>query len=315
MNPVAAPPATHSDRARMRRAIVTVVLRAIIVYAVAQLVITAVLVFNFKSDRPIGETLRTQAFDSGGVEQVEFRSQDGLSLRGELLGGTRRGPVVVYGHGYRHMRREGDPLARELLTRGASILLFDFRGGGASQGSITTLGAVEERDVAGALRFLEGRGVSRSRIGYVGFSMGAAAGLNAATHLKGLGAVVLIAPYARLLDTFEKRTLHFSGLPLMPFFFPAVKLYAAIARVDPAACNPIDRIAELGSTPVMIVGGSRDWRAPIDELFEMRARCVGPCELIGIENADHYDLSRLPPEVLAPILSFLEAHLPKAPAR
>lgn len=315
MTGVETPPAEVRDPTRLRRAVTAVLLRAGVLYVIVQVVVVAATLFVFKVDRPITEPLRTLAFDSGGVEQVEFRSQDGLSLRGELLGGGRRGPVVLFGHGYRASRRQGDPLAAALLKRGASILQFDFRGSGSSQGSFTTLGALEERDVAGAIRFLEARGVSRPRIAYVGFSMGAAAGLLAARHLNGIGAVVLIAPYSRMIDTFEKRTRQFAGLPIRPFFSPAVALFGAITRTDPMDCAPIEHVADIGSTPTLLIGGSRDWRAPIEDLFEMRARALGPCELIGIENADHEDLARLPPEVLAPILNFLEAKLPKVSPR
>jgi dipeptidyl aminopeptidase/acylaminoacyl peptidase len=309
-------PAVLDRRRRIARAVFAVAWRVTAFYAAVQLVTAILLLTNFKRDDvPLPDPLRTVARKHGGFDRVEFFSADRVGLRGEILGGTQRGPVVVFGHGYRHRRRQGDELAKELLERGYSVCLFDFRGSGASDGAFTTAGALERRDVLGAVRYLEGQAIARHRIAYVGFSMGAAAGLLAAESLDGIAAAVLVAPYARMVETFEARTLRYSGLPLDPVFLPAMLLFGAATGVDPHDIAPIDHVAAFVKTPLLLIGGDRDWRAPVRDLVEMRRLAGGRPELLILEDADHHRLSRLDGAVCAPIVEFLLRHLPPRPVR
>jgi hypothetical protein len=103
---------------------------------------------------------------------------------------------VIIGHGYRDNRRRADPFVPELLAGGYGVLAFDFRGSGASAGRFTAVGAVEERDVRAAVRYLvEQQGVPPGRIAVMGLSMGASATALAAPALRSLGAVV--RPWAK----------------------------------------------------------------------------------------------------------------------
>lgn len=309
-------PIVLERRRRIARAVFAVAWRAAAFYALVQVVTAVLLLTNFRRDDvPLPESLRMVALRNGGFDRVEFYSADRVGLRGEILGGTQRGPIVVFGHGYRQRRRQGDELAKELLERGYSVCLFDFRGSGASDGAFTTAGALERRDVLGAIKYLEGQAIARHRIAYVGFSMGAAAGLLAAESLDGIAAVVSIAPYARMIDTFEARTLHFSGLPLRPTFSPAIALFRAATGVDPEDVAPIDHVAAFSKTPVLLIGGDRDWRAPVNDLREMKLVAANRPELLILEGEDHYSLSRVDPRVRAPVLEFLERHMPPRPAR
>jgi uncharacterized protein len=298
-------------RRGLLRAALGVFTRVAIAYAIVQVIVGLAIVINpNRNDAVLPDSLRQLAFERGGFERMEFYATDGVALRGELLGGSQRGPVVIFGHGYRMRRRGGDPLAADLLARNIGVLLFDFRGCGASSGGFTTAGALEDRDVAGAIRCLESRGIAKRRIGYVGYSMGAVAGVQAAKHLDGLAAAVFIAPYERMLDTFEARTLHFVGLPLQPTFTPALWVYRLATGVDPASVSPIEQIAAIKKTPILLLGGEVDWRSPVSSLESLRAAAGGRPELVILPRLDHLDLARLEPITRAPIVDFLEKHLP-----
>lgn len=308
--------ASADHRRRVGRAVLAVAIRVAVFYALVQVVTAIVLVTNFRrDDSPLPEVLRTIAHRHGGFDRVEFFSADRVGLRGEILGGTQRGPIVIFGHGYRQRRRQGDDLAAGLLERGYSVCLFDFRGSGASDGAFTTAGALEQRDVAGALRFLEGRGIAKRRIAYVGFSMGASAGILASETLDGIAAAVFVAPYAEMLDTFDARTRRFSGLALEPSFSPALVMFRMATGVDPSTIAPIDHIAGFMKTPVLLIGGDRDWRAPVADLSRMRSIAGDRPELIVIPGSDHYALSRIDDSVQAPIFEFLLRQLPPRPNR
>src|ERR671936_2186954 len=66
-------------------------------------------------------------------------------------------------------------VSRALVQHGYDVLTFDFRGHGESGGSVGSLGQWEARDVAGALAYLQGRGITEG--GAFALSMGAATGL------------------------------------------------------------------------------------------------------------------------------------------
>lgn len=276
--------------------------------------ILAVLTNHRRGEAAAPASLVRQAIAAGGMEQIEFHAGDGLRLRGDLLGDVRTRPVVVFGHGYRDWRRQGDPLATELLARGYAVLLFDFRGSGASDGAFTGAGAIEAPDVRAALAHLERtRGVPPERTAYVGFSMGAAAGLLAAPALARLAAVVLIAPYTCLEETFEVRTRAVAGLPLRPVFAPALLLFDALLDVRCTDVRPVDHAALLAGVPLLVLGAADDWRVPPAGLREIVRRAGAEAVLEVLETGGHFTLARLGPEVRRPIVAFLTERLPPVP--
>lgn len=304
-----APAAPAPRRSLVRRAARLLTFLFVVALLAEPALVLAILTNHKRGDAPPGQSLLAQALPLGGLEQVDFPTDRGrLVLRGDLIGSLDR-PVVVFGHGYRERRRQGDPLARLLLARGYSVLPFDFRGSGDSDGAFTAIGAREQEDVRAALRFLSSRGVTSERTAYVGFSMGAAAGLLAGDALSSLGAVVVVAPYNRLLETFETRTTRF-GLPLRPWFTPALRLFGWAQDVDPATVSPIDHVAAVSPAPLLILGARDDWRAPPAGLERLYEAAREPKQLEVLANGDHYHLSRFGAKVCAPIVRFLEEHVP-----
>jgi pimeloyl-ACP methyl ester carboxylesterase len=288
----------------------------VVLYVVVQVVAIAVLLIQPRRGEQLPpKALHALAIAAGGAERLSFVTRDGIQLAGELLGNPRRDPLVVFGHGYRCNRRMADTLALDLLDRGFAVLSFDFRGCGGSGGTITTAGALEGDDVVAVLDLLLARGISLERVAYVGFSMGAVAALEAGERIESLGALVLIAPYADMLVTFERRTRRFAGIPIEPLFTPALWLFTSLVGRSPSDVKPIDRIAELAAMPVLLIGGDRDWRSPLDELTAMRDRRAGGADFVLVHDAGHYDLASLPVSLRERILEWLERHLPPRPAR
>lgn len=82
---------------------------------------------------------------------MRFSSTDGIPLAGWYIDspGDR---VILLLHGRNGARDGGVNLkvANELAKRNYDVLMFDFRGHGASSGTDYSLGVLETRDVAGA---------------------------------------------------------------------------------------------------------------------------------------------------------------------
>jgi pimeloyl-ACP methyl ester carboxylesterase len=128
-------------------------------------------------------------------QEVTFATEDGLTLGGRLY----RPPVanglvpftppgksgVVLCHMYPADQTSWDTTARDLSAQGLTVLTFDFRGYGRSQGAkdIQYL----DRDVTAAVQFVRAAGVQELVL--IGASMGGTACLKAAAQLQTLSSV------------------------------------------------------------------------------------------------------------------------------
>jgi fermentation-respiration switch protein FrsA (DUF1100 family) len=109
-----------------------------------------------------------------GASDVVLRTEDGLELGAWYLPAKQAGaPAVLVASGNGGSRDLRASLARGLVGRGLSVLLFDYRGYGGNPGSPSEQGLA--RDVRAARRYLlEDAGVPPDRLLYFGESLGAA---------------------------------------------------------------------------------------------------------------------------------------------
>jgi alpha/beta superfamily hydrolase len=127
--------------------------------------------------------------------EVSFTSEDGLVLSGRLyrpwaeksflLFAPPGKSGVVLCHMYPSDQSSWDTEARVLSGQGLTVLTFDFRGYGKSQGSKDI--QLIDRDVTAAVGFLRDAGVQELVL--VGASMGGTAALKAAGQLQTLSSV------------------------------------------------------------------------------------------------------------------------------
>jgi len=140
-----------------------------------------------------------QSFDfeamSLKVEDVRFRSTDGLALTGWLLPGEPSRSPILLCHDLGQSKADLVDLAIELNGAGFPLLLFDFRGHGGSQAARSTLGLFEKRDILGAVDFLSERKAGPARFGIYAVGMGAHAAVLAAADRRSLSVLVLDGLY------------------------------------------------------------------------------------------------------------------------
>jgi uncharacterized protein len=118
---------------------------------------------------------------------VVFEASDGIRLNGWYAPGTN-GAAVVLVHGGGGDREGTIRHARMLAAAGYGVLLYDARGRGESAGHENAFGWRWDRDVHGAVSFLEAHGVRR--IGLLGISTGAEAVVTEASTDRRVRAVV-----------------------------------------------------------------------------------------------------------------------------
>ncbi|MDP7476391.1 MAG: tRNA U-34 5-methylaminomethyl-2-thiouridine biosynthesis protein, partial [Candidatus Woesearchaeota archaeon] len=89
-------------------------------------------------------------------EDVTFESSDGLKLKGWFIPSDKSNDTIIVMHGYPTNKADVLPFSMFLLKK-FNVFLFDFRSFGESEGSYTTAGYKEVKDLDGAVKYLKSR--------------------------------------------------------------------------------------------------------------------------------------------------------------
>lgn len=234
---------------------------------------------------------RTNSLDhppTGSFEQVTFPSTDGLWLSGWFLPAPGSGSTVILCHGFQTGRREMLPVALALRERGHHVLLFDFRGHGESQGRWSSCGALETRDLEGAVRYLRSRpDLEGTRIGVLGFSMGAAVAILAAARVTEIEAVVADSAFATLEEAVAATLCGGYHLPRYPVVELALWLAQRITGTRVDDVRPVDAIPHLAPRPILLIHGVEDKVVPLSEAYLLYEAAGEARELWTVPGADH----------------------------
>lgn len=239
-------------------------------------------------------------------EDVRFTTDDGVTLSGWLIPAARetRTAVIVL-HGFTGHRLAQLAALVPWIQKEHNVLLFDFRGHGRSDARSVTLGSHERRDVAAAVRFMEGRGLGPTAL--FGVSMGASTAIVAAPDLP-VAAVVADAPFAQLHHPVSNR-MRQVGYPLA-YVGGRLIVAGAALRTRSWLGDPIRAVKRLAPRALLVIASREDrlisWRQGV-ELF----RAAGePKELWVVEGAGHAEAHLAEPSAYRDrVLAFLERHL------
>jgi len=152
-------------------------------------------------------------------EDVEFKSTDGLTLRGWWFASpVPKGRAAVLVHGKDQNRTissfDSGRIARFLLANGYSVLVFDLRGHGESDGLRWGLGQFEPRDILGAIDLATKKaGVDKKHVAVIGESMGGGSVLMTVKADPDIGPVVVDSAYADARVLVGEVGPQYSGLP------------------------------------------------------------------------------------------------------
>src|SRR6266540_2486995 len=209
--------------------------------------VSAFLVYQYARARG---TWGTDEPPAGVAEEVTFASaEDDVNISGWFFASLQghAAPSIVLCHGVWTGRRECLPLALKFHQAGYNVLCFDFRAHGLSGGRYTSVGHHETNDVIGAVEYLAQRPeVDPERIGVIGFSMGAAATIQAAARC-----------------SFQLVT----RLPHAPVAGIAMRWAKWIVHVDASQMRPIDVIGRISPRPILITHGVVDEIVPIRHAY------------------------------------------------
>jgi uncharacterized protein len=239
-------------------------------------------------------------------EDVRFTTDDGVTLSGWLVPARRETrAAVILMHGFSWHRLGELAAFVPWLSEKYHVLQFDFRGHGASGDADITLGSDERRDVAAAVRLLEGRGLGPTAL--MGMSMGAAIAILAAPDLP-VAAVVADAPYATLQHPIANRMreMHYPLAGLGSRLIVA----AAGVRAGNRLLSPIERVADVSPRGLLLIGPQADELIDHHQVQDLYAAAQQPKELYVVPGAGHAEAYGLGgAEYRRRVLEFLARHL------
>jgi fermentation-respiration switch protein FrsA (DUF1100 family) len=246
-------------------------------------------------------------------ETVGFPSADGLQLEGWFIPPAPEGDgaTLIYVHGLGSHRGDLLEEAAMLAGHGYGALLFDLRGHGTSQGTVTTLGYAEVEDVRGAVAYLLARTqVNPDRIGLVGRSMGGAVAIRAAACVEEIRAVVAECAYASLEENIAEGMRAFIGLPPFPFAPLVIWFGERETGVHVRQVRPVDDVARIAPRAILFIHGERDGAIPVQNSLRLYQAARDPKALYVVPNAGHGGfLDAEPAEFERRVVEFLETYL------
>jgi len=230
------------------------------------------------------------------IRKIIALEVDGLNIVGQLYlpGGKTPYPTVCLCHGIpAHIPGPSDggyPLLAERICReGFAVLIFNFRGTGASSGNFDILGWT--RDLKAAIDYLCALPeVDGSHLSLLGFSGGAAVSVYVASQDSRVSSVVTCACPAQFtfftkVDTPQSVIDHFRSIGAIRdkgFPHSAEEWFSGFRRV-----SPIKYIAGIAPRPLLVVHSSRDETVKVSHARRLYQKAREPKQLIIVDGAEH----------------------------
>ncbi len=239
------------------------------------------------------------------LEEVSFRTKDGITLRGWRIPSKNRAAVILV-HGGGGNRAHWMPELRALADRGYGALAYDSRACGESDGDLVTAGDRERADVVAALDLVTtSADVDPARVGLVGFSYGASAVLLVAATDTRARAVLVGASWTSLEDELTKKSGKFQPIANVASLWA---MRHEGVRVDDV--RPIDHVAEISPRPLFLVTGDLDTDTPVAVVRALLDAARMPKELWIVPGAGHGDYAAVSPaEVPRRFVAFFDGAL------
>jgi dipeptidyl aminopeptidase/acylaminoacyl peptidase len=263
-----------------------------ILLGIVLLIIALSFILVYSNTHPPRYRLNVPPSDYGQpYERVSFVTEDGLTLAGWLIKPDRSGsktPAIIICHGLGANKSDFTDLAAFLARRGYLVLTFDFRAHGESEGSRTSLGYHEQKDVSAALHYLYSRSeVDQGRIGIFGFSLGGSTAILAAAETRKFRAVAADSAFTSLRDQAHQAITGYYHLPAFPFVDLSVLGYELYYQTRVRNIDPESAVGAISPASILIIAGEGDDMIPAENGRRLYHAAQEPKELWVIPVGGH----------------------------
>ena len=226
---------------------------------------------------------------------------EGLKIVGQLYLPDDQSPhpTVCVCHGIPHdapdaksniKDRGYNLLAERICHKGFTVLIFNFRGTGNSDGNFDILGWT--RDLRAAVDYLWALPeVNRPHLSLLGFSGGAAVSVYVAAQDKRVSSIAACACPAEFIsflseeDEPQSIVNHFRSIGIIrDNSFP----YSTEEWLDNfRLVSPINYVAKITPRPLLLVHGSQDETVDVSHAYKLHAQAREPKNIIIVKGAGH----------------------------
>lgn len=286
------------------------VYKNIIVTIIVFIVIVSLLIL-FTSVRPLRyKTKLTPTSFGYEYQEVNFKTEDGITINAWFVPTNYSNATIIVGHGYPFDKTNVFPVLI-FLNEHYNLLFIDHRYFGKSKGAYTTAGYKERLDILAAVEYIKSvKGLSKTKIGAIGFSLSGASILMAKSA--DIKAIVADSTYANIDKMIEQIYWIFPGITKIPFVL-LTQVYARLfLGIDTKDVSPTEAIKDIKS-PVLLIHGNKDSQIPVENsklIYE--ASNKSRTELWIVKDADHGQaFATNPNEYKKKVLGFFDEHLLK----
>ena len=238
---------------------------------------------------------------------IIFETSDGKKLKGWLIHSPNSTSVIICLHGYPANKSDILPVVSFLYPE-FSLLLFDFRAHGESEGKITYFGLKEYLDVEAAINFIRKNKKMRDfKIGVWGYSFGGAVAILTASRTDEIKAVVTDSAFANFP---EMITHYYKNLGPLKYIFSSLSRFMGryILKGDFTANSPEYKIDKV-KCPILIIHSEEDEFVPVEHAKRLYEKAKGIKE-IWITKGSHTGLERAyTDEYQKKVMSFFRKYL------
>lgn len=262
------------------------VLAVIIAFAYAGFSIYIADTLTKSAHTPLSKTPDTIASEN---ENIVFKTQDRLTLRGWLFPNNNAKNLIIFVPGFNLNRVNEDygtvSIAKVALQKGYAVLMYDPRGTGESAGNRNGFGSLEWVDVVAAISFAKSKGYSQQNIALIGNSQGAITILSAADKLENVGAIVADSA-ATKMEPFVERGIADRHIPSI--FYPGIFFFAkTFFDIDVASVRPIDTVKNVPNRIFLFLHGAKDSLIPVANSKELLKNSNPKSTLVIFPGARH----------------------------
>lgn len=223
-------------------------------------------------------------------KKVEIKTFDGLTLRGRFYEHSPGAPIEIMMHGYHgNLERDLSGGIFRALKIGHSVLLFDHRGSGKSDGNMLTFGINESRDCRRWIDYVLTEINPHAKIILSGVSMGAATAMITSGYdnlPENIVGIIADCGYTSAEDIIKK-VMRDMKLPYN-LIYPFIRLGARIfGRFDIDEFSPIEQVKK-SKIPTIFVHGDTDGFVPMEMSQANYEACSAEKkELFIVKGSDH----------------------------
>lgn len=258
--------------------------------------------YNFISGFSTISTIKTKRYNTRRAQYYEMleskpepfihKTEDNIGISGWVMDRPESDSILLICHGYKQSKEHLSVLAN--LFNEYTVVLFDLRAHGDSDGSLVSFGYHEYKDVHAVLNFIKkDLRFSKKKLYGLGISMGAASIANAASKGAKFDGLILDSCFSTIdFDVVTK----FISIPKLFFYFGKY-LFRLISGVDIDKIKPGVFLSTI-DCPVMIMHSKSDEKMDVfhaKELYEKvlcknksLVLCEGSHGLLFRHDSDFY---------------------------